>query len=251
MTKTCAVITGSSGGIGSALVRAYLDDDYLVIGLDRHPSGVTYSGKFTEFDVDLREFSKNEDYRLKILDQIIDALPDKAEELIVINNAAEQIIKAVPNIHWRDWENSFAVNTIAPFFLVQGLMEKLIAARGHVVNISSIHSKLTKEQFTCYAASKSALDALTRSLALELSPKGVSVNAIAPAAISTEMLKEGFRDAPHKLKDLEGYHPSRSIGSPEQLASFVRAITEQKGGFLTGSVIEFTGGIAGSLHDPS
>ena len=81
-----------------------------------------------------------------------------------------------------------AVNLVAPFFLTQGLIDILIASNGHVINMSSIHAKLTKTNFTCYATSKAALEALTRSLALELSAKGVSVNAIAPAAIATQML---------------------------------------------------------------
>ncbi len=244
-----AVITGSSGGIGRALVKTYLSDGFFIIGLDKCAS-VLKLDSFSEINTDLREFAKNENYREKILNQIKNSLPQKLDKFVLINNAAEQILKTVSDIDWQDWENSLAVNTVAPFFLVQGLMEQLIATHGHVINISSIHSKLTKVQFSCYSASKSALEALTRSLALELSPKGISVNAIAPAAISTEMLKDGFRDASHKLKELERYHPSRSIGSPEQLASFVKSVVDQEGGFLTGAVLDFNGGIAGSLHDP-
>lgn len=245
-----AVITGSSGGIGSALVQLYLQDDYVVIGLDRCSSGNIEVKNYTELNPNLREFAKNESYRHKILNQIKSMLPEKCEKFVLINNAAEQILKAVDDVNWKDWESSLAVNTVAPFFLTQGLSEILIASRGHVINISSIHSKLTKVNFSCYAASKSALESVTRSLAMELSPKGVSVNAIAPAAISTEMLKDGFANAPTKLKELESCHPSGKIGSPEQLAIFVKSVAEQRGGFLTGSVLEFTGGIAGKLHDP-
>ena len=122
---------------------------------------------------------------------------------------------------------------------------------GCVINISSIHARLTKSDFSCYAASKAALESLTRSLAIELSGRGVSVNAISPAAISTEMLKEGFAKTPHKLEELESFHPSGSIGTPEQLATFVKSISEQRGGFLTGSVLEFNGAIGGKLHDPN
>ena len=244
-----AVITGSSGGIGRALVDAYLIDNYYVVGMDTISSGLT-SDLFLEIITDLSEFAKSENYREKSLDEIKNLLPKKFDTFVLINNAAVQILNPISGIHWKDWENTLSVNTVAPFFLVQGLMEALIASQGHVINISSIHSKLTKEYFSCYAASKAALEALTRSLALELSPKGVSVNAIAPAAISTEMLKDGFRDTPHRLQELESYHPSGSIGSPEQLANFVKSISDHKSGFLTGSVLEFNGGIGGKLHDP-
>ena len=245
------VITGSCGGIGRALVETYLKANYSVIGLDRLALGTNSNDNFIEINPDLEEFSKNKRYREKILDQIKSLLPNELEEFILINNAAEQILKNIADMNWQDWQSSFAVNTIAPFFLVQGLIEELKKTHGHIINISSIHSKQTKANFSCYAASKAALEALTRSLALELSVKGVSVNAIAPAAIATQMLKDGFAEAPEKLKELESYHPAGIIGSPEQLAIFVKSVTEQRGGFLTGSVLEFNGGIAGRLHDPS
>jgi len=243
------LITGSSGGIGRALVDEYLIDNYYVVGVDTISSGLT-SDLFLEIITDLSEFAKNENYREKLLDEIKNLLPKNFSTFVIINNAAVQILKPISGIYWKDWENTLSVNTVAPFFLVQGFMEALISSQGHVINISSIHSKLTKEYFSCYAASKAALEALTRSLALELSPKGISVNAIAPAAISTEMLKDGFRDTSYKLQELKSYHPSGSIGSPEQLANFVKSISDHKSGFLTGAVLEFNGGIGGKLHDP-
>ncbi len=153
-------------------------------------------------------------------------------------------------LSWDDWDITLSVNTVAPFFFVQGFLEELTKTHGHVINISSIHSRLTKADFTCYAASKAALETLTKSLALELSIKGISVNAIAPAAIATKMLKDGFAATPEKLKELESYHPTGRIGSPEELASFVKSISEQKGNFLAGSIIDFSGGISSKLHDP-
>lgn len=245
-----AVITGSSGGIGSALVYAFLSDNYSVVGIDTTDSGRNSVG-FVEINADLFEFTKNENYREQILNQIKNHLPERLDDFVLINNAAVQILNPVSKLNWSDWNKTLTVNTMAPFFLVQGFMEQLKNTHGHVINISSIHSRLTKANFSCYASSKAALEALTRSLALELSAKGVSVNAIAPAAIATQMLKDGFAESPEKLKELESYHPSGMIGSPEQLAIFVKSVAEQRGGFLTGSVLEFNGGIAGKLHDPS
>lgn len=244
-----AVITGSSGGIGSALVDAFLSDNYSVIGIDSTNSGRNFEG-FVEINTDLFEFTKNENYREQILKRIKNHLPERLEDFVLINNAAVQILNPVSKLNLSDWDKTLTVNTMAPFFLVQGFLEQLTKAYGHVINISSIHSRLTKANFSCYATSKAALEALTRSLALELSVNGISVNAIAPAAIATQMLKDGFAEAPEKLKELESYHPAGMIGSPEQLGVFVKSITEQRGGFLTGSVLEFNGGIAGKLHDP-
>ena len=244
-----AVITGSSGGIGSALVDVFLSDNYSVIGIDSTNSGRNSEG-FVGINTDLYEFTKNENYSEQILNRIKNHLPERLDDFVLINNAAVQILNPVSKLNLSDWDKTLTVNTMAPFFLVQGFLEQLTKTHGHVINISSIHSRLTKANFSCYATSKAALEALTRSLALELSVNGISVNAIAPAAIATQMLKDGFAEEPEKLKELENYHPAGMIGSPEQLGVFVKSITEQRGGFLTGSVLEFNGGIAGKLHDP-
>ena len=244
------IITGASGGIGSALVDVFLNDSYSVIGIDVTASGRDADG-YIEVLTDLYEFAKNKSYREQVLNRIKNHLPQRLDDFVLINNAAVQILNTVSKLNWNDWDKTLTVNTIAPFFLIQGFLQKLIETRGHIINISSIHSKLTKANFTCYASSKAALEALTRSLAIELSPQGVSVNAIAPAAIATQMLIDGFVEAPHKLKELESYHPAGIIGSPEQLAIFVKSIVEQRGGFLTGSVLEFNGGIGNRLFDPN
>jgi NAD(P)-dependent dehydrogenase (short-subunit alcohol dehydrogenase family) len=244
-----AVITGSTGGIGSALVDSFLSDNYSVVGIDTIDSGRNSVG-FVEINADLFEFTKNENYREQILNQINNHLPEKLDDFVLINNAAVQILNPVSELNWSDWDKTLKVNTMAPFFLVQGFLEQLTKTHGHVINISSIHSRLTKANFSCYATSKAALEALTRSLALELSDKGVSVNAIAPAAIATQMLKDGFDEVPEKLEELESYHPAGMIGSPEELAAFVKSLVEQKGRFLTGSILDFNGGIGCRLHDP-
>lgn len=245
-----AVITGSCGGIGKALVRTYLDDGYFVIGLDRVPCDYPGRDSYLGIEVSLLQFSEDVLYRNKVLSKIKEYIPNNPKKFVVINNAAEQILKLVPELEWKDWKNSLGVNTVAPFFLVQGLLEELKLSHGHVINISSIHAKLTKSRFTSYATSKAALEALTRSLAIELSPLGISINAVAPAAIATEMLKASFKGSPDKLKQLEKYHPSTSIGLPEDLANFIKVTTDQKSRFLTGTVLEFNGGIGAKLNDP-
>lgn len=244
------VITGSSGGIGSALVKTFINDGYNVVGIDKCKSELS-SDLYREVIADLNKLAQEENYRIKVLQQIKALLPEEKYEFILINNAAIQLLNKLENLNTEDWYRSLSINLVAPFFLVHGLLEQLTEMNGCVINISSIHARLTKSDFSCYAASKAALESLTRSLAIELSGRGVSVNAISPAAISTEMLKEGFAKTPHKLEELESFHPSGSIGTPEQLATFVKSISEQRGGFLTGSVLEFNGAIGGKLHDPN
>lgn len=246
-----AVITGSNGGIGRALLHEFVENGYCVVAIDRVISQLPESDQRIDIDMCLLTFAKDESYREMALRRIKASLPENVTKLVLINNAAVQILKPLEEIRWMDWESSLAVNLVAPLFLVQGLTNNLKQANGRVINISSIHAKLTKPQFTCYAASKSALEALTRSLALELSPLGISVNAVAPAAIATQMLKDGFAGNFEKLEELAKYHPSNCIGAPEHLAVFIKSIAEHDGPFLTGSVLEYSGGIGGCLSDPA
>ena len=244
-----AIITGSSGGIGESLITTYKEDDFFVIGIDKRID-TKADDNYLPINIDLFRFSKDEKYRRSSFEKIFNALPDDIFEIVLVNNAATQIIKPLAEINWMDWESSFAINTIAPFFFAQGLKHKLSEAKGHIINISSIHSKLTKSNFSYYAASKAALESITRSLTLEVSSLGISVNAVAPAAIETSMLIESFNNRPEGLNELKSFHPSGSVGTPEQLALFVKSISDQKGGFLTGAILDFNGGISGRLHDP-
>ena len=249
MMTSVVLITGSSGGVGGALVNRYLKAGVFVIGIDKLPASKLVDN-YVCINTDLFVFCKDSVYRRMKTLEIVDILPDTISEFVLINNAAWQVVKPLEDIGWEDWENSLAVNTVAPFFMAQSFSKQLALAQGHIINVTSVHSKLTKPSFTCYAASKASLESVTRSLALELSRVGVSVNAVAPGAISTSMLKAGFEGSPEKLQQLESYHPSKSIGTPEQLAAFIYCISNQQGGFLTGAVLEFNGGISGRLYDP-
>lgn len=245
-----AVITGSSGELGTELVNIFIDDGYLTIGLDILPRTKNYNKRFHFIETDLSVFPKDYKYRTCVIESIKELIPDDVHKIILINNAAQQILNKFDDIKYNDWYKSFAVNTLSPFFLTQGLFEQLKHAQGHVLNISSIHAKLTKSSFTCYAASKTALESITKSLALEISEHGISVNAVAPAAINTKMLKSGFKNNKNKLDQLNSFHPSKSIGEVADTAQFIKLIAENKNSFLTGSIIELNGGISSRLHDP-
>ena len=245
-----ALVTGSEGAIGQEIVKAFLKENFLVIGIDKNISNRTKSKNYKPIAANLFNFSVDKEYRKNTVIKIHDFIPKKISKFIIINNAAIQVLKNVNEVSWSDWEKSFTVNTVSPFFLIQAFIGLLKSSKGHVINISSVHSKLTKKNFTCYAASKAALESLTKSLALELSPLGISVNAIAPAAINTNLLKDSFKSNPEKLNELKHCHPSKDIGRPKNIAKFIKTVAISDDFFLTGSVIDYDGGISNVLHDP-
>ena len=167
----------------------------------------------------------------------------------LINNAALQIVKPAKEISLQDWQRTLNTNLTAPFILSMAFLDELKAVYGSIINISSIHAKLTKPNFVAYSTSKAGLSGLTKSLAVEIGDS-VRVNSISPAAINTQMLMKGFIDNSSGLNKLADYHPSKIIGTtPDVLDAAIYLANGDK--FVNGLEITLDGGISGRLHDPN
>lgn len=246
MSKETVLITGANGGIGQALCKTFKERGWCVIATDLEEHAAAPVDQF--FSIDLERMCDDDKYKDDLIALLQKSVPDGLNCLI--NNAATQIVGPVEVLTAGNWRESLSVNVVAPFLLVQGLLQQLEAAKGSVINIASVHAHLTKPGFAAYSTSKSGLVGLTRAMAVELGPR-IRINAIAPAAISTPMLMAGFEDDKEKMQELAGYHPAKSIGEPEDVANlafFMAGITSQ---FLNGSIVGLDGGIASRLHDPA
>ena len=127
--------------------------------------------------------------------------------------------------------------------------QQLKNSKGSIINIGSIHAKQTKSRFIAYATSKAALKGLTQAMAVDFG-EHVRTNIIQPAAVSTEMLINGFNDNPEGLKKLESYHPSGFIGTPKDIAKLAVFLSKDESQFINGSSIDIDGAIGVRLHDP-
>lgn len=240
-----ALITGVSGGIGQALAGKFLEAGYRIIGLDiSKPKSTLFAYVYVDLDI----FSKDGKYRKRIVSEIRRHLPN-GELNVLINNAALQILCDTNSFKAEDWQQTLNVNLTAPFLLVQSFLPELIAAKGNVINISSIHAQLTKPGFVAYATSKAALSGLTKALAVDIG-EHVRVNAISPAAIETEMLRAGFERNVEGYDRLVSHHPSKVIGAPSDVAD-IALMLATTGAFLNGSIIGLDGAISSRLHDPN
>ena len=242
--KKAVIITGSAGGIGVALVTEFKKNGYQTIGIDQHHS--TYAD--INISCDLSNLVNNKEVETKLYAQVIEALAG-SELVLLINNAAVQILDGIEDAGLADFKKTMDVNLTAPFLLSQLFFEKLKASRGSIINIGSIHAKQTKPKFIAYATSKSALKGLTQAMAVDFG-QHVRVNIIQPAAISTAMLIDGFKDNPENLKQLKSFHPSGIIGSPEDVARLAMFLSRDGSTFINGSSIDIDGAIGARLHDP-
>jgi NAD(P)-dependent dehydrogenase (short-subunit alcohol dehydrogenase family) len=233
--KIC-LITGSSGGIGRELVRVFIDVGYKVIGIDNNSQ--TAGHECSHFiKADLEKFVLDETYSNEVLNNLQDFIGESPIN-VLINNAAIQTLGDLQTAKIAEWQNSLNINLLAPFMLSQKLATKLKG--GSIVNISSIHARMTKKNFLVYSTTKAALSGLTRALAIDLAGR-VRVNAVEPAAIYTEMLEAGFSANPSFMDELIKSHPVGKIGNPHELAKFVLFIADSGDVFVSGSIIPYDG----------
>ncbi|RWY48114.1 SDR family NAD(P)-dependent oxidoreductase [Mucilaginibacter gilvus] len=242
-TKKTVVITGVLGGIGTQLAQTFKENNYTVIGFDVKDQQSPYCDKFFKFD--LHKYCSDADYKREAEATFDVEIP---EIFVLINNAAVQILSSLSELQLQDWNQTLNVNLTGPLMLSQYFLAKLEKAKGSIINIASIHHQLTKKRFVSYASSKSALVGLTKALSVDLQGR-VRVNAISPAAIDTQMLRDGFDNNEAKVQMLNEIHPSQRIGKPQEVSQLALLLAEDKLGFINGANLNIDGGISNVLKD--
>lgn len=237
MTRA-VIITGAAGGIGAAICQRVRGDGYIAIGIDRDSC--------SEADVDVR-------MDLRESERLIDLGRELARDYqlkSVIHNAAAQPVAGAGQTSLSEWMDALRVNVIAVDALVSGTRESLAANEGSVVVVSSVHARATTGGLTAYATSKAALEGWVRSAALDLGPE-IRVNAVAPGAVDTAKLREGFarwgESAEERKAVLRERTALRRIGEPADVAAAVSFLIGDDARFITGSVLVVDGGATARL----
>lgn len=236
--RRAVIVTGAAGGIGEALCERMRKDGYLAIGIDRNvaPAADVYLqvdlGRSEQL-VDVgRELAR--DYQLKA----------------VVHNGAVQPMGGAGGTPWDEWANALRVNVIAVDALMSGARENLAANDGSVVAISSVHGRATTGGITAYATTKAALEGWVRSAAMDLAPD-IRVNAVAPGAIDTAKLREGFARWGESAEERKAILRQRTalhrIGEPWEVAGAVSFLIGDDARFVTGSVLVVDGGATARL----
>ncbi len=233
------VITGVSGGIGSASARLFHHHGWRVFGIDCiAPEDLAGDCNFTMVDLaneaEVARFFASFGAR----GENIDAL---------VNNAARQICKPVLETTSAEWDEVMAVNLRGAFLTMKYAYPLLQVTGGTIINVGSIHARATSVGIAAYAASKGGLEALTRAAALEFAPAGIRVNGVHPGATSTPMLEAGLArvDANNEvaMKDFAARQLLGRVGKPEEIAESILFLADnQRAGFITGSFLVADGG---------
>jgi glucose 1-dehydrogenase len=246
MTKT-VLVTGAAGGIGRATVESFEESGWTVIAVDRQPgSAFSDSVQTVVADVSIPESVD------RLFEEVLQTT-DRLEALV--NNAAIQICKPLVDMQPDEWDSVMGSNLRSVYLTARRGYPLLKRARGSIVNVSSVHALATSIDLAAYAASKGALMALTRAMALEFAPDGIRVNAILPGAVDTKMLRDGL-DRGHlsgltveeQLKALGKRTALGRVGRPNEIARAIQfLVDEEQASFMTGQAMIVDGGATARL----
>ncbi len=247
-----AVVTGSTQGIGLALVKGLATAGAKVIlnGRDKHRVQDVVSA--------LREEGlKAEGYPFDVTDeqQVREAIADIESSLgpidILVNNAG--VVKRVPteNLEEADWNSVIQTNLTAPFLVSKHVGKFMISRkRGKIINICSLMSELGRDTVSAYAAAKGGLKMLTRNLATEWAPHGIQVNGIGPGFIATP-INTAYRTPDNPLnRYIISRTPAGRWGTPEDLVGAAIFLASAASDFVNGQLIYVDGGLVSSFGKP-
>jgi 2-hydroxycyclohexanecarboxyl-CoA dehydrogenase len=227
-----AVVTGGGSGIGQAVAARLLKDGLNVATIDINPSNDEFA-----FTADVTDRGQ--------VDQALAAIRQQLGPVTVLVNAAGlDNFKRFTDIAFGDWQRVIDVNLNGVFHCVQAVLPDMIAAGwGRIVNISSSSTHSGQPYMAAYVAAKSAVNGLTKSLALEYGPKGITVNAVPPGFIDTPMLRTA--ESRGYLGDVQQNierTPMRRIGKPEDIAAACAFLVSDEAGYITGQILGVNGG---------
>lgn len=237
----CALVTGASRGIGAAIASALAADGWAVgvnYRTDEDGAGAVVSeikregGRAAAVGADVRD-PETPDRLFKELESRFDA-----PVLTLVNNAGVRHDNLGASLGDDEWSDVLETNLTAAFRLTRRALRPMLRARsGRIVNISSVVGLRANPGQANYAAAKAGLVAFTKTVAVEVARRGITVNAVAPGWIDTEMTS-GISS------ELLAAVPARRAGKPEEVAACVRFLTSAQAGYVTGAVLPVDGGLA-------
>jgi len=235
-----ALVTGGSGGIGAAICRAlsaqghfvYVHAHRGIAAAESIAAGIAAAGgRASAVQFDLTDAAATR----AAVETVLEAGPIQ----VLVNNAGIHDDAVFPGMSPEQWHRVVDLSINGFYNVTQPLMLPMIRTRwGRIISITSVAALLGNRGQVNYAAAKGAVNAATKALSLEVASRGITVNAVAPGIIETEMSKPAFDDAA-----INNIVPMKRAGTPDEVASLVAYLASRGAGYITGQIISINGGM--------
>lgn len=241
VTKKVAIITGGGSGLGFAIAQKFIESGITSIIVGRNEE------KLNTAKAQLGELC----YAMPCDVSDLKAIPAFVQDVlgkfgqidILVNNAGINLKKEFTEVTDEDFQNILTTNVTAVFALSREVVKHMLTKNaGCIINISSMAAQYGLPKVIAYTASKTAIDGMTRAMAVELSPKGIRVNAIAPGFIYSAMTEKALNSDPERKAKVFGRTPMGHMGQPEDIGNAALYLASDGAKYVTGVVLPIDGG---------
>jgi 3-oxoacyl-[acyl-carrier protein] reductase len=236
------VVTGASRGIGKAIAENFYDAGADLILTATNADRVNrFNQEIKQQDIERKQYILADFSSEESLQTFLEELKRYPCIDVCVNNAGINRINMVEDTRIEDFDLIHRVNVKAPFLICRQLASRMKTANyGRIVNIASIWSIITRAGRSIYTTSKFGLDGMTRTLAVELAPYNILVNAISPGFTLTELTKA--TNTPEEIKEIADKIPVKRMAQPEEIAKVVLFLASDLNTYITGQNIAVDGG---------
>jgi NAD(P)-dependent dehydrogenase (short-subunit alcohol dehydrogenase family) len=240
-TKKVAIVTGGGSGLGFAISKAFVNNNITTIIIGRDDNKL----KSAKEQLGENGFYKTCDLsNLSSIPALIQNIITEFGQIdILVNNAGINMKKEFTEVTDEDFQKVISTNLCSVFSISREVVKQMLVKKsGCIINISSMAAQYGLPKVIAYSASKTAIDGMTRAMAVELSPNGIRVNAIAPGFIYSAMTEVALNSDPERKAKVFGRTPMGFMGQPEDIGAAALYLASDGAKYVTGVVLPIDGG---------